>query len=126
MGGETYMVQRLEIEETEIPRRNYEKEEETGPSWLPLLIIPLMLGGLLWGLQSYSRNAGDRQNTGEQQFGVGGAPMVTKSASPTLTPTATPTTTPTPTPSLSPIVDQEDSTSPKSGVSPTDILDDVL
>lgn len=107
------MAQKVVIDEERIPRRDYEEEQDLGANWLPLLIIPLLLGGLLWGLQSYSQNTGNPQNSGEQQFGIGGAPMVTESATPTLSPTATPTTTPTPAPT-------------ESEVSPTDILDDVL
>ena len=75
--------------------RDYERENR-GTNWLPLLIIPLLLGGLLWGLQSYSQNARNDDGS-EQQFGVGGGPVVTQAASPTVSPTMTMTMTPTPT-----------------------------
>ena len=71
--------------------RNYQDDDDHGTNWLPLLIVPLLLGGLLWGLQSYSQNAVDRTNPNGQQFGVGGGPVVSQPVSPTSMPSATPT-----------------------------------
>lgn len=99
--------------------RDYAREDR-GTNWLPLLIIPLLLGGLLWGLQSYSQNA--RNDGSEQQFGVGGGPVVTQAASPTVSPTMTMT----PTPTLSPSPMEGNTDVVPNELSPTNMGDDTL
>ncbi len=96
--------------------RNYEKEEQ-GSNWLPLLIVPLLLGGLLWGLQSFSQNSVDRNNPGGQEFGVGGAPVVT--TSPRME-TSSPT--PMSSPTLSPTKSDDGTLMPLDEITPTEVM----
>ncbi len=86
------------IEYTFRKQRDFEAVERSS-NWLPLLIVPLLLGGLLWGLQSYTQNTMDREDPNSQQFGVGGGPVVSQPVSPIIT-APSPTMTMTPTPSM--------------------------
>ena len=89
------MARRVNItneDDERIADREYDMyDDDHGTNWLPLLIVPLLLGGLLWGLQTYSQNAVDRENPSGQQFGVGGGPVVSQPVSPTSMPSPTPT-----------------------------------
>ena len=81
------MARRVDLRDDETVINNaYDRDvrNDQGTNWLPLLIIPLLLGGLLWGLQAYSQNA--RDDGSGQQFGVGGGPVVI-TPTPTISPT---------------------------------------
>lgn len=98
------MARRINLRDDDTDEYTFRNERDIEPegnraNWLPLLIVPLLLGGLLWGLQSYSQNAMDREDPNSQQFGVGGGPVVSQPVSPTII-SPSPTVTMTPTPSM--------------------------